>query len=126
MHRIQLPRYREAPEGVMWRVEHQVLSLTSLELLQVSMRVTEIVAMLKHPGSRMEHFGVSFSDQHESSLDRFTVLVEKVIEHNRDLCSVSGGYERMPAVFYMDLIDDPYLTEEQSIQLQVRKNKLGV
>lgn len=128
------PRYHQVRAGCILRMLQQALHLTLLEILSVRIKVTEVIAILERIVSFLRRFGVSFADQHESSVDRFTTIVETIIGHNRELrtvslrseCHDSRDIERTYSWFRVDAFDERILTATQVVQLKERRRMLRV
>lgn len=110
--------------GTMMSIVQRMPALASLDILRVRISVAEVGSILKHLGGQLRHFGVSFNDQHEPAVERFRIILETIVERNRDLRSVSAGKERMPDFLLIDKIEERFLTAEQTLQLRKAKNLL--
>lgn len=126
IERILMAKYSEVGAGTMLHVVQQVRDLRRLELLDVRLRVTEVVDILIHLGSGLQHFGVSFNDQLEPSVARFKIIAETMFEHNRKLLTASAGAERQPNILDISESDEMFLTEAQSVQVKNGNTYLGL
>lgn len=124
--RAHITQYKQAAASSMLRMVQQASCLTHLDLLCVRIRASEIVAILKHLGPRLRHSGVAFHDQHEKSVGRFKIILEAVMEHNRELCTVFLKFEILPEFLHIANIEERFLTEQQVERLREGKKLLRV
>lgn len=84
-----LTLYPDESDKAVIKLVRQTPALESLELFGVCISTKGLVAVLKHLGNRLKHFGVSLVGQNDTSFERFVVLMETICEHNCELQSVA-------------------------------------
>lgn len=77
--------YGEPVLGSLLRAVHQAPNLRFLFIDQARIRLSEVVAMLKHLGTRLERVGLSVDKQDEPRWKRLMVVMETIGKYNRSL-----------------------------------------